>query len=60
MLQGRYPSYFEWLQNKRNEFWQLEEVDKKLHRFILSAYERVRDAAKELRQIRWKNGDNYE
>jgi glutamate dehydrogenase (NAD(P)+) len=44
---GVIVSYFEWLQNKRNEFWQLEEVDTKLHRFMLSAYERVRDAAKE-------------
>jgi glutamate dehydrogenase (NAD(P)+) len=38
-------SYFEWLQNKRSEFWDLEEVDTKLHRKMVSAYERVRDAA---------------
>ncbi|MCP4235450.1 MAG: Glu/Leu/Phe/Val dehydrogenase [Aestuariibacter sp.] len=44
---GVIVSYFEWLQNKRNEFWRLEEVDTKLHRFMLSAYERVRDAAEE-------------
>lgn len=38
-------SYFEWLQNKRSEFWDLEEVDTKLHKKMVSAYERVRDAA---------------
>jgi glutamate dehydrogenase/leucine dehydrogenase len=40
-------SYFEWLQNKRSEFWTLEEVDAKLHRLMMSAYERVRDTVKE-------------
>ena len=44
---GVIVSYFEWLQNKRSEFWELEEVDTKLHRKIVSAYERVRDTAKE-------------
>ncbi len=39
-------SYFEWLQNKRSEFWELEEVDCKLHKKIVSAYRRVSDAAK--------------
>jgi glutamate dehydrogenase (NAD(P)+) len=43
---GVIVSYFEWLQNKRSEFWELEEVDTKLHRKIVSAYERVRDTAK--------------
>ena len=43
---GVIVSYFEWLQNKRSEFWELEEVDGKLHKKIISAYERVRDAAK--------------
>lgn len=38
-------SYFEWLQNKRSEFWDLEEVDAKLHKKMVCAYERVRDAA---------------
>ena len=38
-------SYFEWLQNKRSEFWDLEEIDIKLHKKMVSAYERVRDAA---------------
>lgn len=43
---GVVVSYFEWLQNKRSEFWELEEVDRKLHRKIVSAYERVKDAAR--------------
>ncbi|UCD04957.1 MAG: Glu/Leu/Phe/Val dehydrogenase [candidate division WOR-3 bacterium] len=44
---GVIVSYFEWLQNKRSEFWDLEEVDRKLHRLIVGGYERVRAAAKE-------------
>jgi glutamate dehydrogenase (NAD(P)+) len=42
---GVVVSYFEWLQNKRSEFWDLEEIDTKLHKKMLSAYERVRDVA---------------
>jgi glutamate dehydrogenase (NAD(P)+) len=42
---GVVVSYFEWLQNKRSEFWDLEEVDTKLHRKIVSAYARVRETA---------------
>lgn len=44
---GVIVSYFEWLQNKRSEFWELEEVDSKLRMKITSAYEKVRDVAKE-------------
>jgi glutamate dehydrogenase/leucine dehydrogenase len=44
---GVVVSYFEWLQNKRSEFWELDEVDEKLRRKLLAAYERVRDAAAE-------------
>jgi len=44
---GVIVSYFEWLQNKRSEFWMLDEVDSKLHRLMVSAYERVRDTGKE-------------
>lgn len=44
---GVIVSYFEWLQNKRSEFWDIEEVDKKLRKWILSAYERVRHTAEE-------------
>jgi glutamate dehydrogenase (NAD(P)+) len=43
---GVIVSYFEWLQNKRSEFWDLEEVDAKLHKKITNAYRRVRDTAK--------------
>ena len=46
---GVIVSYFEWLQNKRSEFWELEEVDSKLHKKIVDAYERVRDRARESR-----------
>lgn len=44
---GVIVSYFEWLQNKRSEFWDLEEVDRKLRKIIVGGYERVRAAAKE-------------
>ncbi len=43
---GVVVSYFEWLQNKRSEFWDLGEVDTKLHRKMIDAYQRVRDTAK--------------
>jgi len=42
---GVLVSYFEWLQNKRSESWDLEEVDSKLYKKMVGAYERVRDAA---------------
>lgn len=42
---GVVVSYFEWLQNKRSESWELDEVDAKLHRRLLAAYSRVRDTA---------------
>ena len=44
---GVIVSYFEWLQNKRSEFWDLEEVDCKLHKKIVSAYKGVRNTAHE-------------
>jgi ssDNA-binding Zn-finger/Zn-ribbon topoisomerase 1 len=44
---GVIVSYFEWLQNKRSEFWELEEVDRKLRRLIVAGYDRVRDTAKQ-------------
>jgi glutamate dehydrogenase (NAD(P)+) len=43
---GVIVSYYEWLQNKRSEFWDLEEVDSKLHKQITGAYCRVRDAVR--------------
>ena len=45
---GVIVSYFEWLQNKRSEFWDLEEVDSKLRKKIVGSYERVRAAARDL------------
>ena len=35
---GVIVSYYEWLQNKRSELWELEEVDFKLHRRMINAY----------------------
>ena len=42
---GVIVSYFEWMQNRRGETWDLEEVDARLHKKIAEAYRRVRDAA---------------
>ncbi len=42
---GVIVSYFEWLQNKRSEYWDLDEVDSKLRKKILGAYHAVRDTA---------------
>lgn len=39
---GVIVSYFEWLQNKRSENWDLDEVDEKLHKKIVCAYLKVR------------------
>lgn len=50
---GVIVSYFEWLQNKRSEFWELKEVDRKLEKIIVDAYERVRDAA-ERYKVDWR------
>ena len=46
---GVMVSYFEWLQNKRSEFWDLEEVDGKLKKKLVAAYKNVRDTAKEFK-----------
>ena len=43
---GVIVSYFEWLQNKRSEAWDLEEVDSKLYKIITKAYAKVREYAK--------------
>ena len=45
---GVIVSYFEWLQNRRAEAWELDEVDAKLHRKLMLGYERVRQTAEEL------------
>jgi len=36
----------EWLQNKRSESWDLEEVDTKLYKKMVSGYQSVRDCPK--------------
>jgi glutamate dehydrogenase (NAD(P)+) len=51
---GVIVSYFEWLQNKRSEFWDLEEVDLKLCKRMVSAYERVRDTRTEYGNVDWR------
>jgi len=43
---GVIVSYFEWLQNKRSEFWELDEVDSKFKRIIVSAFDRVLETSK--------------
>jgi glutamate dehydrogenase (NAD(P)+) len=50
---GVIVSYFEWLQNKRSEFWELEEVDTKLRKRITNAYDRVREASQE-HEVDWR------
>ncbi|HJL19921.1 MAG TPA: Glu/Leu/Phe/Val dehydrogenase [Sandaracinaceae bacterium LLY-WYZ-13_1] len=40
-------SYFEWIQNKRSETWDLEEVDEKLERKMKRTYHRVMGYARE-------------
>jgi len=42
---GVIVSYFEWLQNKRSEFWDVDQVDTKLHKIMSDAYGRVHEAA---------------
>jgi len=50
---GVIVSYFEWLQNKRSEFWDLEEVDTKLRKRITNAYERVKETSLE-HNVDWR------
>jgi glutamate dehydrogenase (NAD(P)+) len=50
---GVVVSYFEWLQNKRSEFWDLEEVDGKLQKKMVNAYTRVRETAEKY-DIDWR------
>ncbi len=40
-------SYYEWLQNKRNERWTLQEVDMKLETAMIRSYRAVREMANE-------------
>lgn len=50
---GLIANYFEWIQNKRSEYWDLEEVDAKLQKRILEAYVKVRDTARNL-SVDWR------
>jgi glutamate dehydrogenase (NAD(P)+) len=50
---GVIVSYFEWLQNRNSEYWDLDEVDAKLHKIITAAYRRVRGAAREF-DVDWR------
>lgn len=50
---GVIVSYFEWLQNKRSESWELDEVDAKLRKLIIAAYNRVKTVATE-RNTDWR------
>jgi glutamate dehydrogenase (NAD(P)+) len=50
---GVIVSYFEWLQNKRREYWDLDEVDGKLHKILMAGYRRVKDTAAEF-DIDWR------
>jgi glutamate dehydrogenase (NAD(P)+) len=44
---GVIVSYFEWLQNKQSQSWDLDEVDRKLRCKLLGGYERVEGARRE-------------
>jgi glutamate dehydrogenase (NAD(P)+) len=50
---GVIVSYFEWLQNKRSEFWDLDEVERKQYKLMMAAYCRVREAARRY-QTDWR------
>jgi len=47
---GVIVSYFEWVQNKKSEHWELSEVDSKLERRIKGAYRRVAEIQAESKQ----------
>ncbi len=47
---GVIVSYYEWVQNKKSEHWDLEEVDGKLAKKLKKAYRRV-DALKQERKV---------
>ena len=51
---GVIVSYFEWLQNKRSESWELEEVDTKLYKRMIYAYQRVRNTTQEFDRLDWR------
>lgn len=45
---GVVVSYFEWIQNKRSEAWQLHEVDARLRFMMRNAFQAMRGKAREL------------
>ncbi len=42
---GVIVTYFEWLQNKNNEFWKLKDVDSKLKKIIINTYLNIKTTA---------------
>jgi len=42
---GVVVSYFEWVQNRQQYYWELEEIQTKLKKIMLTAYAQVRDLA---------------
>jgi glutamate dehydrogenase (NAD(P)+) len=46
---GVIVSYYEWLQNKRSESWELEEVQMRLERRMRRSYQNVADRQRELK-----------
>lgn len=50
---GVVVSYFEWLQDKRSEFWELEEVDCKLKKRMISGYQKVKEKANQY-EVDWR------
>ncbi len=44
---GVVVSYYEWVQNKRSESWQLQEIDERLHFMMKRAYHDMRSFARE-------------
>jgi glutamate dehydrogenase (NAD(P)+) len=50
---GVIVSYYEWLQNKRSERWDIEEVESRLERRMKRTYGHVRELVKE-RKLDWR------
>ena len=50
---GVIVSYYEWLQNKRSEQWDLEEVEQRLEQRMRRTYAQVRDFA-EAKNVDWR------
>jgi glutamate dehydrogenase len=44
---GVIVSYFEWVQNLKNEHWDLEDVNKKLKEKIILAYQEVKEISEQ-------------